>query len=66
MSDKAKVILLERQAEIIEERTKWEMFQTNCSNDMDFYRYCDWKMNLLDEEAEQIRYVLEMGCCFDI
>lgn len=47
----------------MQERDLWEQMQTDFSYDEDFYKFCEWKMNLLDEEAEQIRYVLEMGCC---
>lgn len=56
-------ILTLRQKMLMWEREVWEQMQTDYSHDKNFYKYCDWKMNLLDEEAEQIRYVLEMGCC---
>lgn len=63
MTVKAKQALIKRQAELMQERDLWKQMQTDFSYDQDFYRFCQWKMNLLDEEAEQIRHVLEMGCC---
>lgn len=62
MTIQAKQTLIERQAELMQERDLWGQMQTDYSYDENFYRFCDWKMNLLDEEAEQIRHVLEMGC----
>ena len=47
----------------MKEHDLWEQMQTDFSYDEDFYNFCQWKMQLLDEEAEQIRHVLEMGCC---
>lgn len=55
--------LKEHQNKLMQERSLWEQMQTDFSHDEDFYRFCEWKMQMLDEEAEQIRYVLEMGCC---
>lgn len=55
-------LLKARQEELMKERDEWEQMQTDHSYDEDFYRFCQWKMNLLDEEAEQIRIVLESGC----
>lgn len=63
MTVKAKQALIKRQAELMQEYSQWETMQTDYSYDTDFYKFCQWKMNLLDEEAEQIRHVLEMGCC---
>lgn len=63
MTIKANRILLERQASIEVECIHWKTMQTDYSYDLDFYRFCDWKINSLNEEAEQIRYVLEMGYC---
>ena len=63
MTVKAKQTLIERQTELMHERDLWERMQTDFSYDEYFYKFCDWKMNFLDEEAEQIRHVLEMGCC---
>lgn len=63
MTVKARRNLLEQQTKLMQERDLWEQMQTDFSYDEDFYKFCEWKMNLLDEEAEQIRYVLEMGCC---
>ncbi len=60
---KAKQTLIKRQAELIREYGKWETVQTDLNFDADFYRFCQWKLDLLDEEAEQIRHVLEMGGC---
>lgn len=63
MTVKSKRELIKRQAELMQEYSRWEAMQTDFSFDEDFYNFCQWKMQLLDEEAEQIRYVLEMGCC---
>lgn len=63
MTVKARQILTKRQAELLFDRGLWESMQTDFSYDEDFYKFCQWKMNLFDEEAEQIRRVLEMGCC---
>lgn len=63
MTIKANGILLERQASIEVECIHWKTMQTDYSYDLDFYRFCNWKINSLNEEAEQIRYVLETGYC---
>lgn len=63
MTVKTKQALIERQMALIREYEQWEFIQTDYSYDNDFYSFCQWKMNLLDEEAEQICHVLEMGCC---
>ena len=63
MTVKEKHKLIERQEKIMQEYEEWELMQTDHSYDEDFCRFCDWKKNVLDEEAEQIRRVLEMGCC---
>ncbi len=46
----------------MQEYSQWEAMQTDFSYDEDFYRFCNWKMQMLDEEAEQMRHVLETGC----
>lgn len=63
MTVKARCNLIKQQKKLMQEREAWEQMQTDYSYDEEFYKFCEWKMNLLDEEAEQIRYVLEMGCC---
>lgn len=63
MTVKAKQVLIKRQAELMQERDLWSQKQTDFSHDIDFYRFCQWKMNMLDEEAGQLRYVIETGCC---
>ncbi|MBD5495433.1 MAG: hypothetical protein HDR12_14000 [Lachnospiraceae bacterium] len=65
MTVKAKQALKKRQAELMQEYHQWEVMQTDFSFDEDFNYFCQWKMQLLDEEAEQIRCVLEMGCVND-
>ncbi len=62
MTVKAKQALKNRQEKLMQEYQSWEAMQTDYSYDMDFYQFCQWKMQMLDEEAEQIRHVLEMGC----
>lgn len=63
MTVKAKSRLIEQQKKIKQECRRWEGMQTDYSYDEDFYKFCEWKRNLLNEESEQIRYVLESGCC---
>ena len=63
MTIKAKQTLIERQTELMQERDLLGRMQTDFSYEEDFYRFCQRKMDLLGEKAEQIRYVLEMGGC---
>ena len=44
-------------------REIYERLQTEHSDDEYFYRCTQKEMDAIDEEAEQIRHVLEMGCC---
>lgn len=46
---------------LMQERSFWEQIQTKYSHDADLYKFCEWKMQRLDEEAEMLRYVQEMG-----
>ncbi len=59
MTVKIKLALEDRQAELMQEYHQWEARQTDYSYDMDFCSFCQWKMNLLDEETELIRGILE-------
>lgn len=59
MTVKAKQVLIKRQAELMQEYSQWEAIQTDYSYDTDFCSFCQGKMNLLDEEAELIREILE-------
>ncbi len=52
-------ILLRRQERLDEARRAWEWLQTEYSYDRGFYRYCEWWLNQLDEDAEKIRILLE-------
>ncbi len=63
MTVTAKTVLKEQQRQLAEQYSQWEAMQTDYSYDEDFYRYCQWKMQDIDEEMEMIRRVLEMGCC---
>ena len=63
MTVKARRNLIKQQKKLMQESKAWNRMQTDYSYDEDFYKFCEWKKNLLDEEADQIRYVLEMGCC---
>ena len=63
MTIEAKSKLVGHQQKLIQERRAWEQMQTDFSFDLDFYKFCTWKMNLFDEEAEQLRYVLETEGC---
>ncbi|MCI7131009.1 MAG: hypothetical protein MSA09_10780 [Lachnospiraceae bacterium] len=63
MTVKARRKLIKQQKKLMQERKAWEQMQTNFSYDEDFYKFCELKINLLNEEAEKMRYVLEMGCC---
>ena len=51
--------------ELMQERTFWEQMQTDYSHDAEFYKFCEWKMQRLDEEAEKLRYLQEKGCSND-
>ena len=53
---------MHKQEELMKERDAWERMQTDYSTDNAFYKYCEWKMNRLDEEAEELRLLLERGC----
>lgn len=55
--------LIEEQTKLMQEYGEWEELQTECSDDEEAYHICQWEMQLLDEKAEQIRYMLETGCC---
>lgn len=59
MTVKVEQTLLNRQEELMQERDLWEDMQGDYSNDMDFRRFCQWKMDTLDGEAERIRGILE-------
>ena len=52
-------ILVHRLEKLDEARRAWEWLQTEYSYDRDFYRYCEWWLNQLDEDAEKIRILLE-------
>ena len=47
----------------MQKREIYEHLQTEHSDDEYFYRCTQKEMDALDEQAEQIRHVLEMGCC---
>ncbi len=55
--------LKKQQKELVRRYAILEQLQTEHSGDEYFYRYAQKEMDAIDEEAEQIRYVLEMGCC---
>ena len=55
--------LIEKQESLMQDRAMYENMQTQHSEDAVFLTYCQHKMDRLDEEAEQIRFELEMGCC---
>lgn len=61
MTDEARKELMKQQKALSREWEFWEELQTEFSNDIDFFRFCEWKKQLIDEEAEQIRYVFEVG-----
>lgn len=63
MTVKARYRLIEHQIKLAQDLDLWKQMQTDFSYDEDFYKFCEWKIHMLDEEAEQIRYVIEMGCC---
>lgn len=64
VTDDVRCRLIEKQAKLMKEYAEWEELQTEYSDDEEAYNICKWEMQLLDEEAEKIRYILEMGCCF--
>ena len=55
--------LKKQQKELVRRYAILEQLQTEHSGDEYFYRYAQKEMDAIDEEAEQIRHVLEMGCC---
>ena len=63
MKDEVRNKLILHQIKLAEDLDLWMRMQTDFNYDEDFYRFCEWKMHMLDEEIEQIRYVLETGCC---
>lgn len=63
MTVKEKRRLKKQQKELMQRRDIYEHIQTEHSDDMEFYRYCQKIMDRLDEEAERLRRVLEVGCC---
>lgn len=52
-----------QQKALMQKRKIYENLQTEHSGDEYFFRYTQGKMDALDEQAEQIRHVLELGCC---
>ena len=55
--------LRKQQKALMKRREIYERLQTEHSDDEYFYRCIQKEMDAIDEEAEQIRHVLEMGCC---
>lgn len=55
--------LKKQQKELVRRYAILEQLQTEHSDDEYFYRCTQKEMDAIDEEAEQIRHVLEMGCC---
>ena len=55
--------LKKQQKALMRKYAIYEQLQTEHSGDEYFYRYAQKEMDAIDEEAEQIRHVLEMGCC---
>lgn len=55
--------LKKQQKELVRRYAILEQLQTEHSGDEYFYRYAQKEMDAIDEEAEQIRHVLETGCC---
>ena len=55
--------LKKQQKELVRRYAILEQLQTEHSGDEYFYRYAQKEMDAIDEEAEQIRHVLERGCC---
>lgn len=55
--------LKKQQKELVRRYAILEQLQTEHSGDEYFYRYAQKEMDAIDEEAEQIRHVLEMGYC---
>lgn len=55
--------LKEKQKQLMQEYKEFERMQTEHSTNTACYKCCQSNMDRLDAEAEQIRYVLESGCC---
>ena len=54
--------LKKQQKQLMQNRDFYEQLQTEHSGNEYFYRCTQKEMDAIDEEAEQIRHVLEMGC----
>lgn len=59
MTDREKMALIEEQTKLVEEYRIWERMQTNYGYHDETFKYCQAKMDALDERAEFIRGVLE-------
>lgn len=63
MNDEIRRKLEDEQTRLMQEYAEWEELQTKYSDNGELYSICEWEMQLLDEKAEQIRHILEKGCC---
>lgn len=63
MTVKERRRLKKQQKELMQRRDICEHIQTEHSDDMEFFRYCQNIMDKLNEDADQIRLILEKGCC---
>lgn len=52
-----------QQKALMQKRKIYENLQAKHSEDEYFYRCTQKEMDAIDEQAEQIRHVLELGCC---
>lgn len=54
--------LIEQQSKLMQEYKEWEELQAEYPKDTESFKICQHEMQLVDEKAEQIRYILEMRC----
>ena len=65
MSTNERIALEKWRNEILKERELWESVQTDFSHIKLIYRICQKKMDVLDQQADEIRQVLEMAVQYD-
>lgn len=65
MSTNERIALEKWRNEILKERELWESVQTDFSHTKLIYSICQKKMDVLDQQADEIRQVLEMAVQYD-
>lgn len=65
MSTNERIALEKWRNEILKERELWESVQTDFIHIKLIYSICQKKMDVLDQQADEIRQVLEMAVQYD-